>query len=201
MTKDGRDIRMNLSLREHETSVDWRLVEKAKLFYKFFDLFNEEFFEGRLLQAVISFERTRVTSLGHFVVGRNQIALNDNINSRYIGSDDFYLLAVLLHEQTHLWQKYFGKPGKGWYHNKQFIVKAIELGIICDSRGHILKIEKPFISFLAKYGIDKKSDLILVGSKGQSKLRKWTCGCTIVRVGRKDFMDQCLYCGNRFFEV
>jgi hypothetical protein len=34
--------------------------------------------------------------------------------------------------------------------------------------------------------------------KGTSKLKKWTCGCTNLRVGIKDLMAMCLKCGNRF---
>ena len=34
--------------------------------------------------------------------------------------------------------------------------------------------------------------------KGKSKLKKWTCGCQIVRVGKKEFCATCDICGNKF---
>ena len=34
--------------------------------------------------------------------------------------------------------------------------------------------------------------------KGKSKLKKWTCGCTNVRVAVKEFEAKCLKCGNEF---
>jgi len=37
--------------------------------------------------------------------------------------------------------------------------------------------------------------------KGSSKLKKWTCGCTNIRVAVKDAEIQCLKCKNQFVEV
>jgi len=34
--------------------------------------------------------------------------------------------------------------------------------------------------------------------KGKSKLKKWTCGCQIVRVGKREFSATCDICNNRF---
>ena len=34
--------------------------------------------------------------------------------------------------------------------------------------------------------------------KGKSKLKKWTCGCQIVRVGKREFCATCDICNNKF---
>jgi len=34
--------------------------------------------------------------------------------------------------------------------------------------------------------------------RGESKLEKWTCGCTYVRVAVADFQALCLKCGKVF---
>ena len=34
--------------------------------------------------------------------------------------------------------------------------------------------------------------------KGKSKLKKWTCGCQIVRVGKREFSATCDICQNKF---
>jgi len=34
--------------------------------------------------------------------------------------------------------------------------------------------------------------------KGRSKLKKWTCGCQIVRVGKSEFCATCDICGCKF---
>ena len=35
-------------------------------------------------------------------------------------------------------------------------------------------------------------------TKGKSKLKKWTCGCQIVRVGKREFSATCDICNNSF---
>jgi len=35
-------------------------------------------------------------------------------------------------------------------------------------------------------------------TKGKSKLKKWTCGCQIVRIGKREFCATCDICGNKF---
>jgi len=34
--------------------------------------------------------------------------------------------------------------------------------------------------------------------KGKSKLKRWTCGCQLVRVGKREFSATCDICGNKF---
>ncbi len=34
--------------------------------------------------------------------------------------------------------------------------------------------------------------------KGSSKLKQWTCGCQIVRVGKREFCATCDICQNKF---
>lgn len=34
--------------------------------------------------------------------------------------------------------------------------------------------------------------------KGKSKLKKWTCGCQIIRVGKSVFEATCDICSNKF---
>jgi len=77
----------------------------------------------------------------------------------------------------------------------------------------------PFIRLLTENGIDVEPDLIVSNDapeelvpaqaviqaikaaerlKGSSKLRKYSCGCTSVRVAQKKFHALCLNCGNEF---
>jgi hypothetical protein len=34
--------------------------------------------------------------------------------------------------------------------------------------------------------------------KGKSKLKKWSCGCTNIRVAVRSLEAKCLKCGNKF---
>jgi hypothetical protein len=50
--------------------------------------------------------------------------------------------------------------------------------------------------------VDQSDGIIIlppkVKPKGKSKLKKWSCGCTNIRVAVKEFEAKCLKCGNVF---
>jgi hypothetical protein len=159
----------------------------------------------------IYFEKTRVTNLGHYMVGSNAFGIKDNINLNrsHLSRPLWEILATLLHEMSHSWQAMYGKPSSSWFHNKEFKLKMMEFGIICNAKGYHIGVEDPFVLFLKKHGIffngemKSESDNILeiparAKPKGQSKLKKWSCGCTNIRVAVKEFEAKCLKCGREF---
>ena len=212
---------VNTAIMSHELETeDWDYNNLAQQFYFWFDKFNEKFFEQQLGTPVISFESTDCRVLGHFVIGRNAIGAkwNININERYLNQSFGKLLVTLLHEMGHEWQQEFSKPGKSDkynYHNKEFQNKMESFGIPCNSHGKTTGIKDPFVSFLNENGVEveeiehqeeEEEDIefddnnkIVIGPG--SKLKKWTCGCTNVRVAIRDFQAQCLKCGNKFILV
>ena len=85
----------------------------------------------------------------------------------------------------------------------------MDFGIICNAKGYHSGVGNPFVFLLKKHGIvfngemkSKSDDTIKipprVKPKGQSKLKKWSCGCTNIRVAVKEFEAKCLKCGNLF---
>ncbi len=67
---------VNVQIRTHETQIKaWELAEKAQELYLWYDLFNKKFFQSGLGVAVLSFDKVRINTLGHYVIGRNGIAL------------------------------------------------------------------------------------------------------------------------------
>jgi hypothetical protein len=50
--------------------------------------------------------------------------------------------------------------------------------------------------------VDQSDGVIIlpptVKPKGKSKLKKWSCGCTNIRVAVKEFEAKCLKCGREF---
>jgi hypothetical protein len=111
-------------------------------------------------------------------------------------------LGTLLHEMLHGWQQSYGRPGNGRYHNKQFRQKAESLGLIVDQCGHTrYAADSPLVRLLEKHGVHLPplgEPAIPVRQPGQSKLKKWSCGCTNVRVAVADFRALCLKCGGEF---
>jgi hypothetical protein len=86
---------INMAVKENEIQAeDWVFSELSELLYNWFDRLNERFFENALKTPVISFEKTRKNSLGHFVFERNAFGLkwNINVNSMYA---DRHLLDTL----------------------------------------------------------------------------------------------------------
>lgn len=201
---------INLSIRGHEESdaPDWEHSERAGELYNFFGIFSDEFFEGRLPAAVISFRSGRITNLGWYHIGRNEIGVKDqiNLNSQHLERPKYQTLVTLLHEMTHEWQDYFGKHSNNrYYHNKQFQRKSMELGIPSNSKGHTIGITDPFIEVCRRYGIEVPERAIEEfesigksrGSRGMSKLRKYSCGCTNVWAATR-VQAVCKLCGGDF---
>jgi hypothetical protein len=205
------DEATNEQIREHEIqTTDWLFSELSKEFYAWFERFNERFFDGKLPPAAISFRRTRVNTLGHYVVDRNEFGLrwNINLNSAQLKRPLAEILKTLLHEMIHQWQELFGKDSKGNYHNVEYQKKSRELGIPVNAQGLTLGYYDPFVSFLREHGVeaeirplvDKEGNPVCppIPVPGKSKLKLWSCGCTRVRVAVKDFRAKCLKCENEF---
>lgn len=104
--------------------------------------FNRELFDDQLPNCLISLQRKR-GARGYFAARRfaanNDGAVCDEIalNPRHWGPPftENDSISTLVHEQVHLWQAHFGKPGRGGYHNREFARKMIEIGLVPSSNG------------------------------------------------------------------
>lgn len=108
-----------------------------------FKYFNENLFEGKLPDVLITLQRkSRSNGYHHFekFEGREdkkrvtEIALNpDNFSDR----TDQEILSTLVHEMTHHWQYTFSEPTRRGYHDKEWASKMIEIGLMPTSTGEI----------------------------------------------------------------
>jgi len=205
---------INLAIRENEKSADdWELQDLATELYWWVDFFNMVFLKDTPVPVpAISFERTKITSLGYYVKGRNAFGVRENINLNraHLDRPFWTILATLLHEMTHSWQALYGKPSSSWFHNKEFRLKLEGFGIVCNEKGCHIRVGHPFIFHLQQHGIvfnhpPHTDGMIkaLSGHRlpGKSKLKKWTCGCTNIWVAVRDLKAECLKCRNRFERV
>ena len=96
--------------------------------------FNKALFGGTLPNALITFQR-RKGSFGYFAGGRftnedghraDEIALNP---AHFTSRSQKDILATLVHEMAHQWQRHEGQPGRGRYHNREWAEKMKELGM------------------------------------------------------------------------
>jgi len=152
----------------------------------------------------LSVDRNNKRQQAHYKVGRDGLGIKERIslNVLYLTSPKAQIISTVLHEMLHGVQYSSGKPGKGNYHNAEFIGYCEKLGIPTDSKGHDLGINPDglFAQYAKRHALEGKFELAKKDApkpKG-SKLKKWTCGCTNVRVAIEDFEATCNKCGNEF---
>ncbi len=196
-------------LAAHQQSEDWRLRELLTYLDHWRAILCTEF-KLEIPEAALSVDRLRCHRLGQFRFGHNGLGLRGEIvlNSKhYDRPGDWEMLGILLHELLHGWQQAHGRPGKRNYHNTQFRAKAREFGLIVDSGGcQWYEPDGPFIRLLRSHGVEVSDVVPAPGESarlarvGSSKLKKWSCGCTNVRVAVEDFRARCLKpeCGHVF---
>jgi predicted SprT family Zn-dependent metalloprotease len=106
-----------------------------------YDFFNHCLFAGRLPHCLITMQR-RWGAYGYFDGDRfgtptdaevtDEIALNPtHFRNRTIEDN----LSTLVHEQVHLAQHHFGKPGERGYHNRQWARLMMAIGLIPSATG------------------------------------------------------------------
>jgi hypothetical protein len=202
---------INDEVKQHVVIVDdWRYRQAVQVLHEWSERFNQEFDLG-LPTPAIQLERLSSRCLGTYQPGRNGFGLHHEItiNTRHLDRPLDTQLETLLHEMLHQWQALYGKSGRGNYHNREFRQKASLYGFIVDARGCHLGIEPGrFTILLAQYGVDMaalrvpEEEPVLAARtrRGDSKLKKWSCGCTNVRCA-VPLAARCLRCGNPFQEA
>ena len=107
-----------------------------------YDYFNQALFDGTLPQVLITLQR-HGRAFGYFSSERfqsrdgvrpriHEVALNPE---GFRGRSDERILSTLAHEMVHVWQKEYGKAGRGRYHNRQFAAKMHGIGLMPSATG------------------------------------------------------------------
>jgi hypothetical protein len=157
-------------------------------------------------EIIVSVDKENRRQLGHFKVGRDGLGLNWRIslNVLHLSRPKAAVIGTLLHEILHAVQQQDGKPGKGNFHNKEFVGWCEKVGLPTDSKGHDLGIAKDgvFAKYCEKHGLEGKVALVekkILPKAGGSKLKKWSCDCGCnVRVAVEEFDATCNLCDSKF---
>lgn len=108
-----------------------------------YDHFNKALFDGELPDVVLTIDNNPRTR-GYFSPQRwtnkqgelvHQVSMN---STRFAADPLISVLSTLVHEACHVWQQEFGNPGRGKYHNEQWVDKMKEIGlkpVALDSKG------------------------------------------------------------------
>lgn len=107
-------------------------------FQQAYQFFNEHLFGGRLPYVLITLQRKNSSeaywSPSRFATVAGALTGELAMNPRYLAvRSPLEILSVLVHEQVHVWQTYFGKPGRRGYHNRQWADKMKEVGLYPSS--------------------------------------------------------------------
>jgi hypothetical protein len=192
------------TLAVHQRSEAWTHRELLSVLQLWCVRLIEEF-KLNIPEVAIRVDTLRPTCYGHFRYGHNGFGLKGEIgiNSSYIGDRDLWeVLGTLLHELLHAWQQAHGAPSaRSNFHNAEFRQKAASLGLVIDTRGVTLYApDGPFKQLLRQHGVavPTSEPPTRERRRGNSKLKKWSCGCTNVRCAVADLHAQCLKCAQDF---
>lgn len=124
--------------------MDNKLMDTLKVLYNAFDKLNERYFNGELIQPIITIQKTKGSVMGHFSVGKvwkdkhnveeEDLAMHEiNLDPRYFLRDTVDIIGTLLHEMVHYYNNVCGiKDCSGQNHNKKFKAAAERVDLIVE---------------------------------------------------------------------
>lgn len=108
-------------------------IDNYKALQDAFIFFNKRLFKNELPPVMLTFQRQK--SAGYFWGDKfasrsSEIASEISLNPDLIlNRSNEEILSTLVHEMCHLWQHVMGKPSRNAYHNKEWALKMIEVGL------------------------------------------------------------------------
>ena len=99
-----------------------------------YSFFNRDLFEDGLPDCLMTLQRQTNTygyyASSQFVSRTGEQADEIALNPSYFATRQVdEVLSTLVHEMCHLWQRHFGKPGRGRYHNREWAGKMKSVGL------------------------------------------------------------------------
>lgn len=184
---------------------------------RFFNFFNRKLYDNKLPTPIITIQSTgRKNALGWFWADAWKRKKGDvpeiNITAEHLNRGVSDVLETLLHEMVHLdnWHQKIPDCSAAQYHNAAFKRGCEKIELICERGKHgwnltslsgslsnLIKQGKPNAEAFA---IFRRAELGARKGVG-SRLKKWSCGCTNIRVAVSDFSATCNNCGNEFEEM
>lgn len=189
----------------HQRREEWSHRDLLSFLQEWSVRFSVEF-ELDIAELALRVDVLPRSCLGHFRPGHNGFGLRSEIaiNAIYLRQlTTWEILGVLLHELIHAWQYAHGTPSDGNHHNAEYRRKAESFGLNIGRRGSTgFSAFGKFRDLLGRHGMEMPEGEIPARErrvKGDSKMKKWTCGCGInIRCAVAELRAQCLTCGQLF---
>jgi hypothetical protein len=104
-----------------------------------FIFYNEKLFAGSLPYCLVNLSRHRQAA-GFFIEKNWRSASGEtkheiSINPDTLGMGDEFWHSTLVHEMVHMWQYEFGSPSRYNYHNKEWALKMMDIGLMPTTTG------------------------------------------------------------------
>lgn len=107
-----------------------------------YEWFNAQLFARQLPPCLITLQR-KARSYGYFATDRfghrvdaqastDELALNPDT---FVERSDKDILSTLVHEMCHCWQRHCGTPSRTGYHNKEWAMQMIAVGLMPSDTG------------------------------------------------------------------
>jgi len=192
-------------LARHQVSETWHGRNLIESLQEWASPFISEF-KLDIPEVVLCVEDLPISSFGGFRCGHDGFGLKGEIalNARHLSGPDgqWEVLGVLLKHLLHAWQQAHGTPSGRCHHNKELRDKAAELGLLVNDKGLLgFAADGPFKELLRRHGVSVPAEKKPIPERrpaGDSKQKKWSCGCTNVRCAVPELYAQCLKCGQVF---
>ena len=115
--------------------------EQFQYFDELYTYYNRNLFGGKLNDCMITTSRKK-GARGFFAheIWKKQSSNNSNIheismNPDHLNRADEEWHSTFVHEMVHLWQRDFGKPSRGNYHNTEWAVEMEKIGLMPSNTG------------------------------------------------------------------
>jgi hypothetical protein len=194
---------INRAVRDHQTDIDWTYREVCQRSWRVYDRFRQQFFPD-LPDCYFRCETTTIQQKFAYGRGDNGIGAQFDflLNARYLGWPRYKLYALIVHGLVHMQQEITDRGATRGYHSKALQEHSRLLGIPCQSGRscEVLDWENPFWDLVMEVDPDAQQPMVagvVLPERGESRLKKWSCGCTNVRAA-VEVHAQCLLCGQVF---
>jgi len=201
---------------------DRSLLPALKEMERYFGIFNKALYKGKLTRPIITIQSAgRKNMLGWFWADtwhsdgtkKKNKHPEINITAEHLSRGPLDVLETLIHEMVHLdnWSKDVQDCSASQYHNKAFKAGCDRIGLVCEQgKKHgwahtslspelkkLIVAHKPAkVAFSMFRAVESSAK-----SGPGSRMIKWSCGCTNIRVAVADFDATCNSCGGDFIEV
>jgi len=180
---------VNEIIRDHELSAEWVHNGACTEFWSLYRRIAKEYFPKQPI-CYFRCERLPIKMLVRYNGTNGVSAQHDfTLNSSRLTSSNLEIAGAILHCQVHIWQHCNGKKSACGVHNREFLDKAMKVGVSCgEYRGCTVQAcSDQFKRFVSRLFDDIDAPwqpAPVVAPLRKQSMAKWMCKCTSTYAAR-----------------